>query len=322
MAKASESGGKSKSNSVAKPLLPLLNNVKTGVPASLKPPSQSVKYATADSARYAAQEQAAKNAKISPTNIADSTDRKQQAAQLTKAKAAQAALSKLTGGQKLNDAEKKILNIKSPAKKDTKPTTKKPTTNTKKKKVVNNTTANSGNSSGTGSSDSTDSFDDNVTGVGSVPDSPSPSVTQEDPKTYKPASPDLIMLEEEAFPVEVITDLLFEDIGGTEILNFARHDLISGIDIKYQQISNLAKIDTIYGGANLIALQNTSEQVFKKYPLGRYDFTPEITDDPSGFNSPVYLDAAGNLVVELKNIDNSYQIEIEFQSAKTNDIIY
>lgn len=319
MAKASESGGKSKSSSVAKPLLPLLNNVKTGVPASLKPPSQSVKYSTADSARYAAQEQAAKNAKISPTNIADNTDRKQQAAKLAKAKAAQAALSKLTSGQKLSDAEKKILNIKSPAKKDPVKTTKKPTTTTKKKKVVKNTGPKPGSSTGTGSSDSSD---DDVTSVGPVPDSPSPSVTEEDPKTYKPASPDLIMLEEEAFPVEVITDLLFEDIGGTEILNFARHDLISGIDIKYQQISNLAKIDTIYGGANLIALQNTSEQVFKKYPLGRYDFTPEITDDPSGFNSPVYLDAAGNLIVELKNIDNSYQIEIEFQSAKTNDIIY
>ena len=324
MAKASESGGKGKSGSVAKPLLPLFNNVKTGVPASLKPPSQSAKYSTADSARYAAQEQAAKNAKISPTNIADNTDRKQQAAKLAKAKAAQAALSKLTSGQKLSDAEKKILNIKSPAKKDPVTTTKKPTTTTKKKKVVKNTGPKPGSSTGTGSSDSTDSSEENVagSGVGSVPDSPSPSVTQEDQKTYKPASPDLIMLEEEAFPVEVITDLLFEDIGGTEILNFARHDLISGIDIKYQQISNLAKIDTIYGGANLIALQNTSEQVFKKYPLGRYDFTPEITDDPSGFNSPVYLDAAGNLIVELKNIDNSYQIEIEFQSAKTNDIIY
>lgn len=322
MAKASESGGKSKSSSVAKPLLPLLNNVKTGVPASLKPPSQSAKYSSPDAARYSAMEQSKQKSKVSSTSIADNTDRKQQAAKLAKAKAAQAALSKLTGGQKLSDAEKKILNIKSPAKKDPKPTTKKPTTTTKKKKVVKNTGPKPGSSTGTGSSDSTDSSDDNVTAVGSIPDSPSPSVTQEDPKTYKPASPDLILLEEEAFPVEVITDLLFEDIGGTEILNFARHDLISGIDIKYQQISNLAKIDTIYGGANLIALQNTSEQVFKKYPLGRYDFTPEITDDPSGFNSPVYLDAAGNLVVELKNIDNSYQIEIEFQSAKTNDIIY
>jgi hypothetical protein len=206
---------------------------------------------------------------------------------------------------------------KKPDPKKPKPTKKKVVT----KKVVKKDTASTDTSTNT---DNTEDTTQNDTSVSAVPETPEAGVTgdSESPKTYKPATPDLILLQEEAFPAEVMTDLLFEDIGGTEILNLARHDLVSGIDIKYQQISNLSKIETIYGGANLIALQNTSEQVFKKYPLSRYTFVPDKTDDPSGFNSPVYLDSDGNLVVELTALDNSYQVEIEFQSADTNDIIY
>ena len=169
--------------------------------------------------------------------------------------------------------------------------------------------------------------DEDTTGSGDISATPySPSSpttgTQDSGNTAKAATPDLILLKEEAFPVEVMTDLLFEDIGGTEILNFARHDLVDGIDIKYHQISNLDKIETIYGGTNLISLQNTSEQVFGKYPLKRYQYVPDKTDDPSGFNGTAYLDAEGNLIFELYNLGNSHQIEIEFQAADTNDIIY
>lgn len=237
---------------------------------------------------------------------------------------AKAALNKITGYKKPTTTTTKTT------KPTTKKTTTKPTTKTTKKKTTKNgKTTNPTNTNPTvtdpevtNPTDPTDPTD--VTSVNPTPNTPTPGVSSEaeDAKTYKPATPDLIQLQEEEFPIEVITDLLFEDIGGTEILNIARHDLVSGIDIRYQQISNLAKIENIYGGANLIALQNTSEQVFSKYPLRRYQFIPTVTDDPSGLNSHVYLDASGNLIIELINIDNSYQIEVEFQAADINDIIY
>lgn len=171
----------------------------------------------------------------------------------------------------------------------------------------------------TGSSENTGT---GGTGVSAVPESPNSSGGNTAPQTAKAATPDLIQLNEEAFPVDAITDLLFEDLGGTELLNFARHDLVNGIDIRYHQISNLDKIETIYGAAKLISLQETSEQIFSKYPLKRHQYVPNSTDDPSGFNSPLYLDADGNLIIELSGITNSNQIEIEFQAADTNDIMY
>jgi spore coat assembly protein SafA len=181
-----------------------------------------------------------------------------------------------------------------------------------------------GSSSSSGSSGSSGSSDESSSGGGTsaTPNTPGSTSSGSEKPTAKAATPDLIQLNEEAFPVDAIADLMFEDLGGTEILNFARHDLVNGIDIKYHQISNLDKIESIYGASKLISLQETSEQIFSKYPLKRYKYVPNTTDDPSGFNSPLYLDADGNLIVELGGLTNSNQIEVEFQAADTNDIMY
>lgn len=157
--------------------------------------------------------------------------------------------------------------------------------------------------------------------VSIFPATPSTSSSASQPD-IKAATPDLIQLNEDAMPIEVITDLLFEDIGGTEILNIARHDLINGIDIKYQQISNLVKIENIFGGSNLIGVQNPIEQTFGRFALKRYQYVPATTDDPSGLDNHIYVDESGNVNLELDNLEDNMQIEIEFKAADTTDIIY
>lgn len=266
-------------------------------------------------ATIAASDRNAPKAAPKPTpKGAISADAAERAA--TKTSQSAAALRKLTSGQTLTAAEKKLLNIAPPAKKPVppKPPVKKtPAKKTVTKKVVTKT---GGGTDEGGAGTDTDIFG---SATPYVPDSPDYSVST---PYVKPATPDLILISEEGFPVEMMTDLLFEDVGGTEILGLARHDLINGIDIRYQQISNLSKIETMYGSATLISLQNTSEQVFSKFPLKRYQYVPAITDDPSGFNSPVYLDSSGNVIVEISNLGSGFQIEVEFQSAETNDIMY
>jgi hypothetical protein len=138
----------------------------------------------------------------------------------------------------------------------------------------------------------------------------------------KAATPDLIQITEDAMSVEVMTDLLFEDIGGTEILNISRHDLINGIDVKYQQISNLSKIQSTFGGSNLISIQNPIEQIFNRFAVKRYQYIPSETEDPSGLNNHLYIDASGNINIELDSLEDGMQIEIEFKAADTTDIIY
>lgn len=152
--------------------------------------------------------------------------------------------------------------------------------------------------------------------------SPSASASSQSFPDVKAATPDLIQITEEGMSAEIIADLLFEDIGGTEILNVARHDLINGIDIKYQQISNLVKVESNFGGNSLINIQNPIEQIFNKFALKRYQYIPEVTDDPSGLDNHVYLDASGSLNIELINLAENMQVEIEFKTVSTTDIIY
>lgn len=321
-----------------KALLPTLKPVTTGVPKSLQKPAltlqqQSDRSRTASRAAFQASPAKKERNKATQSVIAANkkVDQLKASANAPGLTAQQKSDRMRTLGRAQNQQSKaktnlnKITGYQKPVKKSdpvkTKPIKPKTTkTKTTKPKTTKPQTGN--NSTLPETTSPVDAAENPV--VSATPESPSPGVTSEaeSVKTYKPATPDLIQLQEDEFPVEIITDLLFEDIGGTEILNLARHDLVSGIDIKYQQISNLSKIEAVYGGANLVALQNTSEQVFSKYPLRRYQFIPTVTDDPSGLNSHVYLDAAGDLVIELINIDNSYQIEVEFQAADINDIIY
>lgn len=157
--------------------------------------------------------------------------------------------------------------------------------------------------------------------IDATPYTPPSSPAAPKPDT-KPATPDLIMTVDEAYPVELIADLLYEDVGGTEILNIARHDLVEGAELSYQQISNIARVGTIAGGANLQALTQTSEDIFNQFPLRRYHYVPSVTDDPSGLNKNVYLNSSGDLVIELQNVDSSYQLDVAFQVGSVNDIIY
>lgn len=197
----------------------------------------------------------------------------------------------------------------------------KPPVTTRVVDTVDKTGSKSGTSSGGSSSVSSES---NSPGTGGSAGSSSvqAAAAAASKPDVKPATPDLIQISEESVPVEVMTGLLFENIGGTEILSMSRHDLINGIDIAYQQISNLAKVESTFGGQSLISLQNSTEQIFKSYGLRRYQHVPTITEDPSGLNNHVYLDASGSVIIELSNLQPDMEIEVEFKTADTNDIMY
>ena len=59
--------------------------------------------------------------------------------------------------------------------------------------------------------------------------------------SVKSATPDIIQFDDATIVdnAEVIVDLLFENIGGQELLTVARYDTVNGQDVKYQPIKNL-----------------------------------------------------------------------------------
>lgn len=134
---------------------------------------------------------------------------------------------------------------------------------------------------------------------------------------------DIILYNDESTPIEVMTDLIFENIGGQEIINIARNDIINGQSVIYQPIKNLTSINFQYNPQNILGLQDTSEEYFKKFPIKLENTIPNVGTGPNG--ETVYIEeSTGNLVINVINLNKDEQVEIEiFDSGSIfNDTIY
>lgn len=136
------------------------------------------------------------------------------------------------------------------------------------------------------------------------------SSTQSNAGDIKAARPDIIIATEEATPIELMTDLIFENIGGQELINIARTDIVNGQNVIYQPIKNLSSIFFKYNPQNILALQNTSEEYFKKFPIKLSNKIPDCGTGPDC--KIVYLESdTGNLVVNVINLEDDEQVEVQ-----------
>jgi hypothetical protein len=145
--------------------------------------------------------------------------------------------------------------------------------------------------------------------VSAVPNTPSQLINITTPQ-IKPATPDLIVFNDGAIPVEYMTDLTFEQIGGQEILGVSRGDLVNGQDVVYTPIQNLSTIEAKYNSKNLLPLSDTSKTIFDNYPIKLENYIPEEGTGSQG--EIVYIDeAAEELVVSVIGMQNNDQVEIQ-----------
>lgn len=129
----------------------------------------------------------------------------------------------------------------------------------------------------------------------------------------KIATPDIMIGRDDPMPIEIMSDLIFENIGGQEIISMARTDLVNGQNIAYTPIANLSGINSQYNSNNIISLDNTLETVFKNFSIKLDPHVPTVGNGPNGV--PVYIDSSGNLVVEAVNMATGEQIEIQIMTA-------
>lgn len=137
------------------------------------------------------------------------------------------------------------------------------------------------------------------------------------------ASKDIFVITDESLPIEVMTDLVFEDIGGQEIINISRSDIVNGQNVIYQPIKNLTSINYQYNPQNIISLQDTSESYFKKFPIQLDKKMPTVGTGPN--NETVYVDPdTGDLIINVVGLEKDEQVEVQILSggALFNDTIY
>jgi hypothetical protein len=149
-----------------------------------------------------------------------------------------------------------------------------------------------------------------------IPQTPNLSVTvSPPPPPVKTATLDIILFDEEVVTTDGMFDQIFENIGGQELINITRSDIVNGQKISYQPIKNLSAIQQIYNSNNIISLQQTSDKFFAGFSIKLEDKIPETGNGTNGEN--VYLNATGDLIIEFININPDEQIETQISVSGT-----
>lgn len=158
--------------------------------------------------------------------------------------------------------------------------------------------------------------------VQATPNTPS-SVSVGTQNATKVATPEIILFNDEVVPVEVMTDLIFENIGGHELINIARNDMLNGQSVIYNPIKNLTSLYLKYNPQNILALQDTSDAYFKNFPIKFENKIPESGSGPN--NEIVYLESnSGNIIINVINLEKDEQVEVQILNNGTilNGTIY
>lgn len=119
----------------------------------------------------------------------------------------------------------------------------------------------------------------------------------------KPAAPDII-LDEENISIESMTDYLFEQIGGQELLSSARSDTIASP----LNVTNLFIQDSgSFFSSDVDLPFNTIQANLENYQINLDDFLPfGYTPDQI-----VYFDAdEESIIIELENLKTDYVVEV------------
>jgi len=135
------------------------------------------------------------------------------------------------------------------------------------------------------------------------------------PPPVKTATLDIILFDEESVPTDGMFDQIFENIGGQELISITRSDIVNGQKISYQPIKNLSAIQQRYNPNNILSLQQTADKFFAGFSIKLEDKIPETGNGTNGEN--IYLNATGDLIIELINVNPDEQVETQISVSGT-----
>lgn len=152
--------------------------------------------------------------------------------------------------------------------------------------------------------------------IESTPNTPQVIYSNTANNIVKIADPQYILVKDDGLSPEIMTSLIFEDIGSQEIINIDRNDTVFGSNLLHNPISNSNKILQSYNSYTLAPVYQTSYEYFKNFPINLDLKIPNVGNGEEGNN--VYIDSVtGDLVLEFINLENDEQVEVNILSGGT-----
>ena len=118
-----------------------------------------------------------------------------------------------------------------------------------------------------------------------------------------------IDLKDEELSQYMMTRLVFEDIGGEEVLSISRNDTVFGENLIYQPIKNMISLAQRYNSQNLLSLYGTAQSYFDNFLIKFSDKIPNVGNGINGSN--VYIEnSTGDLIIEVINMQDDEEVEV------------
>lgn len=129
---------------------------------------------------------------------------------------------------------------------------------------------------------------------------------------------DVVLFSENEVSPQGITNLLFEQIGGIELISMLRRDTVEGQNPYYTLISNLSSIKREFDPTQIISRQRPNQSFFDIYSIDLNVKIPgDIYLEQNGIENFFYIDENGDFVIELDNMLQDEVIELEIAQSGT-----
>jgi hypothetical protein len=149
---------------------------------------------------------------------------------------------------------------------------------------------------------------------------PLPSIATE-PVKY--ATPDVVLIDPNDVPIDLILKLTLEKIGGLELINLVRHDTVNGQNIVYRPLKNISQLSIDYNPQNMIKLPDSADSYFKNFAIRLENHIQQETNELPALVT--YIDPiTENVIIETTNIKADYEVEVQMVSSGKvfDDTIY
>jgi hypothetical protein len=163
--------------------------------------------------------------------------------------------------------------------------------------------------------------------VDAVPVVPTLDIPKAMTTSVKAARPDVLQFNNEDLPEDLMTNLVFEEIGGQELIGIVRNDIVNGQRVIYNPISNMSDIANQYNSYTLAPVAESIESYFNGFSIRLDGHIPDVdsTSDIDKTKRVAYIDPdTRNLVLNLTGMRPGEQVQVQILSSGSvfNDTIY
>lgn len=138
----------------------------------------------------------------------------------------------------------------------------------------------------------------------------------------KSADPDIVLVSPDTLPGDIQAELILQAIGGTELIQIIRNDMVNGQSVIYKPIFNMDSFASQFS-PTLITGAAPNLRGYKAKFIIQSDSLIDIQEDTSG---PIYSANDSNnkpsIFVELNNITDNDIVQIALTSTTQNSMFY